>query len=136
MLTPWAKTEKFWAFEVPPPGDGVKTVTAVTAGVAISLPGIEAVSSVLLTKVVGRGEPFQRTSDVIAKPVPITDRVKAGPPAGVDAGLRRVTVGLGFPTTIDNVTAFDVPPPGAGLKTVTLADPTAAISAAGIAAVN
>ena len=136
MLTPGAKTEKFWALEVPPPGDGVKTVTAVTAGVAISVAAIEATSSVLLRNVVVRGEPFQRTSEVVAKPVPITDRVKAGPPAGIDDGLRRVTVGGAFPTTIDNVTGFEVPPPGAGLKTVTLADPIAAISPAGIAAAS
>jgi len=136
MLTPGAKTEKFWAFEVPPPGDGLKTVTAAKPGVAISVAGIETISSVLLRKVVVRVEPFQRTSDVVTKPVPITDRVKAGPPAGVDDGLRRVTVGVGFPTTIENGTEFDVPPPGAGLTTVTLADPSAATSPAGIAAVS
>ena len=47
MLTPEPKTEKFWAFEVPPPGDGLKTVTAAKPGVAISVAGIETISSVL-----------------------------------------------------------------------------------------
>ena len=97
MLTPAPRTEKFWAFEVPPPGDGLKTVTAAKPGVAISVAGIEAISSVLVRKVVVRVEPFQRTSDVVTKPVPITDRVKAGPPAGVDDGSRRVIAGVGFP---------------------------------------
>jgi hypothetical protein len=102
----------------------------------MSLAGIDALSSVPLVKVVGRSEPFQRTADPVTKPVPITVRVKAGPPAAVDAGSRRVIAGTGFAATIENVTAFDVPPPGAGLTTVTLAVLIAAMSLAGIAAVT
>jgi hypothetical protein len=111
-------------------------VIVATAPVAISLAGIEALSSVPLVKVVGRSEPFQRTTDVVTNPVPTTVRVKACPPAGVEAGSRRVIAGTGFAATIESVTAFDVPPPGAGLTTVTVAVLIAVMSLAGIAAVT
>jgi hypothetical protein len=100
----------------------------------MSLAAMAALSSVPLTYVVVRFEPFQRTTDVVVKPLPITLRLKAAPPAGLEAGSSRVMEGTGFPETTENETALDVPPPGAGLKTVTLAVPTAATSAAAIAA--
>jgi hypothetical protein len=58
-------------------------------------------------------------------------RVKAAPPATADAGLMLVTLGAG---SIVKTMKFELPPPGGGLKTVTLAEPAAAISLAGIAA--
>ena len=71
------------------------------------------------------------------KLVPFTLRVKAGPPAVAEEGLRLVVVGTGLSgTLIVKVWAFEVPPPGAGLNTVTLAVPAEAISAARIEAVS
>ena len=50
-------------FEVPPPGDGLKTVIVALPPLAMSPAGIEAVSWLALTKVVERSDPFQRTTD-------------------------------------------------------------------------
>jgi len=69
--------------------------------------------------------------------VPFTVSVKAGLPAGAELGRRFDTVGSGLGCTfIVNVTEFDVPPPGAGLKTVTFAEPVFCTSAAVTCAVN
>ena len=64
----------------------------------------------------------------MTKSVPLTVSVNAVPPGVADDGLSPVMVGMGLPTMND--TAFDAPPPGAGLNTVTLAVPAAAMSAA------
>ena len=61
-------------------------------------------------------------------------RTKSDPPAVVEVGLMLVVVGTGL--LIVNVWEPDVPPPGAGLKTVTAIVPAEAMSAAEIAAVN
>ena len=54
---------------------------------------------------------------------------------GVLEGLSERIVGSGFETgLIVNVTAFDIPPPGAGLTTITCATPGLAISDAGTVA--
>ncbi len=63
--------------------------------------------------------------------------MKADPPAVADEGLRPVVVGTGlFAALIVKVWALEVPPPGAGLNTVTAAVPAVAMSEAGIAAVS
>ena len=49
------------AFDEPPPGVELKTVIVAVLAVVTSVAGIWARSSVGLTKVVGRGLPFQRT---------------------------------------------------------------------------
>ena len=51
------------ALEVPPPGVGLKTVTGAVPAVAMSPARIWAWSWMLLTKVVVRSLPFQRTTD-------------------------------------------------------------------------
>ena len=84
----------------------------------------------------GRLDPFHRTTDPFTKLVPVTVRVKAAEPAAAVAGLRLVIVGAGFVDLIVNETALEVPPPGAGLRTVTLAVPVVTISVAGIKAVS
>ena len=56
------------------------------------------------------------------------------PPAVALEGLRLVRTGV--PDVIAKVNALEVPPPGAGLNTVTDADPTAAMSAAVIVALS
>ena len=68
------------AFEVPPPGAGVTTVTGTLPGVTMSLAGIAAVTWPALTNVVVRATPFQRTSEVPTKLLPFTVSVKRGPP--------------------------------------------------------
>src|SRR5436189_282158 len=70
-----------WALEVPPPGVGLKIVTAAVPGVAMSLAEIATRSSVLLKKVVDRAVPFHRTTDEVMKFVPVAIRVNPVPPA-------------------------------------------------------
>src|SRR5438128_3535801 len=103
----------------------------------MSLARIDAVSCEDATNVVVRLAPFHRTTEPPTKFVPFTVSVNAAAPAAADAGLRLVVVGTGFGAEeMVNVCAFDVPPPGAGLNTITDAVPTVAMSLAGIAAVN
>jgi len=60
----------------------------------MSLAGISAVSLLRLTKVVGRSAPFQRTTESSVKLLPLTVRVKAGPPARAEAGLMLEILGV------------------------------------------
>ena len=112
----------------------MKTVTFAVPAVAMSLAGMVAVSTVLETKVVVRSLPFQRTTAPLTKFVPVMVRVKLSLPATAVAGLMLLIVGNGF--VMVKVAVLDVPPPGAGLKTVTLAVPAVATSLAGIVAVS
>jgi hypothetical protein len=123
-----------FAAEVPPPGVGLNTVTEAVPAVAMSAAAIWACSCVLLTKVVVRLLPFQRTTDVMAKFVPVAVSVNAAPPAVALVGEIELSVGTGFVAVIVKVLAPDVPPPGAGLNTVTEALPVAATSLARICA--
>jgi hypothetical protein len=123
------------AFEVPPPGAGVTTVTLATPAVARSLAAMAAVSWVAETKVVVRGLPFHWTTESVMKPVPFTVRVKAAAPTVREVGLRLEIVGAGG-LLIVKVRALEVPPPGAGLTTVTWAVPAVAMSPAAMAAVS
>jgi len=81
--------------------------------------------------VVGRSLPFHRTTELDTRLEPNTVKVKVGPPAAVLVGERLVIVGMGF-MLIAQFKAFEVPPPGAGLKTVTVAVPVATMSLAEI----
>src|SRR3990172_2694501 len=83
------------AFEIPPPGAGLKTVTCAVPVVATSLAGMDAWSCVALTKVVVRSAPFQRTTEDEMKLLPVTVRVKAGPPAVALLGERELRMGVG-----------------------------------------
>src|SRR5256885_2330699 len=114
-----------WPFEAPPPGAGLNTVTDAVPAVARSVAGMDDVSCDAETNIVVRLAPFQRTTDEPAtKFVPFTVNVNAVPPTVADVGLRLVVVGTGFgDAEIVNVWAFEVPPPGAGLNTVTDAVP-------------
>ena len=86
----------------------------------------------LLTNVVVRFVPFQRTTEVMAYFVPVAVSVKAALPATALVGEIELRVGAGLVAEIVNVFALDVPPPGAGLNTVTEAVPVAAMSVARI----
>jgi len=83
------------AFDVPPPGVGFTTVTLAVPGVWIALAGMEAVSWVLLTKVVAGLSPFHCTCELLTKFVPFTVRVKAAPPVVALVGESDVIVGTG-----------------------------------------
>jgi hypothetical protein len=85
------------------------------------------VTVVAFWNVVVLGLPFHCTVDVVTKLVPFTVRVNAIPPARALDGFNPFNVGTGLLTV--NVEPFDVPPPGAGLNTVTVALPPVAISA-------
>jgi hypothetical protein len=84
--------------------------------------------------VVARLLPFQRTFEVETKLVPLTVRVKAGSPAVALAGEIAVSVGSGL--LIVNVSAFEAPPPGVGVTTVTEAVAALVMSAAPIDAAS
>src|SRR5262249_53297239 len=81
-----------------------------------------------------RAARFQLTTELLTKPVPFTVSVNAALPATTMPGESDVIVGAGFVWLIVNVAATEVPPPGAGLNTVTEAEPAAARSLAAIEA--
>ena len=120
--------------DVPPPGAGFVTVTFNDPAVAICAAVIAAVTCVALTTVVVAAVPLKLTTEDELKFVPLTVNVKAAPPASALDGESDVIVGTGLFTV--NGEAPEVPPPGAGLVTVTLNVPAAAMSAAVIAAVT
>ena len=88
------------AGEVPPPGAGLNTVTAAEPLDSISPASMVAESCVGETKVVGRFSPFQRTTDPVAKPPPVTVRVKLDPPRVFEDGLSALIAGNGCVTLV------------------------------------
>ena len=85
-----------------------------------------------------RAVPFHLTTEPATKSLPVAVRVKAAPPVDAEVGERLVRVGTGLlvaPVTL-KVAAAVVPPPGAGVKTVTETVPAMAMSDAGTAAVS
>jgi hypothetical protein len=82
--------------------------------------------------VVVRRLPFHWTVDVETKFAPVTVSVKPDVPATRAFGVSDAIVGTGL--SIVKVRGLDVPPPGAGVETVTEAVPAVAMSAAVIAA--
>lgn len=122
--------------EVPPPGAGLNIVMDAVPAVAISLLGIVTLTWVALTKVVASATPFQSTTVPLTKLLPVSVRMNAGPPAIAEFADKDPNVGAGFVALIVNVCGLEVPPPGVGLNTVTEAEPTAEMFAAGTAAVT
>jgi hypothetical protein len=84
---------------------------------------IIAIRVLLLTNVVGWFWPFQRTVELLMKPAPIIVKVAPEVPAVTASGMTAVRTGAGLSGTMVNAATVDVPPPGAGLNTVTLAVP-------------
>jgi hypothetical protein len=114
-----------------PPGAGLNTVNWAVPAEAISAALMNTRSCVPLTYVVDRLAPFQLTTDPLINPLPFTVRMKAAVPAVAEAGDREVIDGGGlFGALMVKPTMPEVPPPGAGLNTVTWAVPAEAISAA------
>jgi hypothetical protein len=120
---------------VPPPA-GFVTERLTVPAVAMSVAGIVATIWVLVADegmIAGLVPKFTVTP--ATKPVPVRVNVKAAPPTVAEVGTREVSVGAEA-ALIVNDRLPDVPPPGAGFVTVTVAVPAVAISAAVIAAVN
>ena len=91
-LTVIALMPNVTAFDAPPPG--FVTVICASPPLAMSLAGMDAVSRVLLTKVVGRVAPFHRTTEPETKLLPFTVSVNAGPPTAASAGDSDDNVGV------------------------------------------
>ena len=126
---------KVVAFDVPPPGVWVTTVTGTVPAAARSAAETDAVSLALLTKVVASGAPFQFMADaVFTKFEPFTVSVKVALPTVLLTGEMVVTAGTGL--SMVKVCAFDAPPPGDGFETVTFTVPAVAMSVESIAAVT
>src|SRR5262249_32365328 len=78
-----------------PLGGGLATVMEAVPATVMSLAGIWAVTRVLLTNVVPRGDPFHCTTDPGTKPEPSIVSVKAGPPAIAALGESKLIQGGG-----------------------------------------
>src|SRR5690349_7335343 len=87
-------TVNVWALDETPPGR--TTLTEASPGRASRLAGIGAVICVALTMVAGRVSPFQRRTDPLVKPVPVTVRTKPLSPAVAEGGLSSVIRGAAF----------------------------------------
>jgi len=83
-----------------------------------------------LISVVGRADPFHWTTAPAENPLPLTVRVKAGPPAVAELGFKFVIAGGGL---IVNCALLEVTPPE---LTVTPAAPGLVTRAAETVAVN
>src|SRR5262249_9000093 len=116
--------------------DGLVTTTASVPWLATSVPCTAILTCVPESTVTVRAWPPTVAVAPAAKPVPVTVSVKATLPAVTLAGLKLLMLGVGFTLATVSERAPDVPPPGAGVKTVTLGVPAAAISLAGIVAVS
>ena len=119
--------------EGPTVGVGLITVTLNVPAVEMSAAVIAAVSCVALTNVVVRLAPLNWTAAPLTNPVPMTVRANAAPPTFALVGDSEARTGAGL--LMVKGEAVEVPPPGAGLVTVTLTTPAVAMSAAVIAAV-
>lgn len=135
---------KVAAPDVPPPKPaafgGVKTATLAAPTLAMSDAGICAVSCVAEINAVGRFVPFQRTTEVFKKLLPLTVSVNAGLPAAAVFGVMPVSCGAGGGGMMVNGRGDEVPPPApavfGGVNTVMVAVPPLTTSDAGICAVN
>src|SRR5947207_3231452 len=83
------------AFEAPPPGGGLRTVTLAVPAAAISLAEIVARSCVRLTNVVGRLAPFHWITELETKLAPLAVRRKPGAPAATVLGRSEASEGAG-----------------------------------------
>jgi hypothetical protein len=93
------------------------TEIAAGASEAVSGGGIAAVSCVTLTNVVGRGDPFQLTTEPLTKFVPFTVRVK---PAGLQYDVEDAETDVTVGAEIVNVAPVDMHPAGTHPAVLTL----------------
>ena len=114
----------------------MNTVTLAVPGAVTSDAGTVAVRCEASTKLVASATPFQFTVDAATKSLPLTVSVNGGLPDAAVDGTSVETAGTGFEVLIVKVSGLEVPPPGVGLNTVTLAEPAAVRSDAGTVAVK
>src|SRR5450759_3045755 len=81
----WGAMVKGSAFDGPP---SPATLTLAVPAVAKRAAGTRAVNWEALTKVVTSLAPFHCTMELAGKLPPLTVRVKSGPPANTEAGMR------------------------------------------------
>ena len=104
---------------------------------AISAEEMAAVNCVADTNVVAFDKLPQFTTEPETKLLPVIVNVKPAPPARAEDGVKPVVAGTGLGAVlIVNGCELEMPPPGAGLNTVTWAVPELAMSAADMAAVT
>jgi hypothetical protein len=89
-------TVKLIAFEAPPPGAGLVTVTAGVPAETMLEARMAAVNCMELTNVAGAAAPPKFTIEDAMKFVPLIVSVKAAPPATALFGEMDVIVGVGF----------------------------------------
>jgi hypothetical protein len=136
-----AVTENGREFEFVPgplPDTVMATAAAPVPRKAVSDGVIAAVSCVALTRVVGRGDPFQLTPSPAAKSVPFTVKVR---PVELQYGVEAIAVvgaeiDVRVGRTIENEIGAEVFPLDAGVATATWAVPAEAISADGTVALS
>lgn len=123
---------------MPPPGAALTTVTLALPATVNKDAGAWQVSCKEFTNVVVNAVPFQLTTDDAIKLFPFTVIFRAPAPTVTLAGDMEVIDGTGFTEIllIVKTNDADVPPPGAALNTVTLAEPAVAIRLLLTTAVN
>lgn len=119
---------------MPPPGAAVTTVTLAVPASLISVLGTVAVSEVLLMNVVTSFFEFHSILEPGTKFVPVAVSVNDAPPCVAEFGEIEFRVGAGLSTV--KFEDAEIPPPGAGLVTVTLNVPVFAMSEALMVAVS
>lgn len=115
------------SFDKPPCGSGLKLVILSEPVLVMSAAVIGIVTCVPVTKVVARSTPLSRATELFTNPVPLIVSVNAALPARTVAGLKFVSVGVGFPTV--KVNSAELPPPGNGVNTDSFKVPAFAKSA-------
>ncbi len=83
------------AFEFPPPGVGLKTVTFADPVAMRSDGGTSMVRRVELTYVAGRSKPFQRTRELLTKLLPLTVTINGVSETRACVGFRLAMAGTG-----------------------------------------
>ena len=119
----------------------LETKTVAVPREAVSAYVMAALSCVPLMNVVGRGEPFQFRTESLVKVVPVAAVTVSVKPDGLQYGVEAICVVDAESDAmarggIKKEIALDVPPPGAGVNTVTDADPADETSAAKIVVVS
>lgn len=114
-------TLKVAAGDAPPPGGGFCVVITLTELLVRAAAGTAAFTSVALTNTVVRGVVLKTITVQDRNPVPVMSNRVAPDPAMTLEGVLLAMAGAGLLT--EKSRAADVPPPGAGFVTVSLAVP-------------
>ena len=123
-------TVKFVAGDNPPPGSGVNTAKLNVPASAISEASNCTLNCEVEIIVVVRSVPLILTLESGRKLLPLMRMIVFAAPAMSAAGFKVIAPGAGL--LMAKFAVPEVPPPGAGLKTLNAGDPTLAISAAEI----